>query len=58
MKPTKQEQKLLECYRAIRSKWERLVVLLIVQSFGWGRLTAKSDSYSLRRMRRMLETGK
>ena len=57
MKLTKQEQKLLECYRAMHSKWERLAVLLIVQSLGWGHLTEKSDAYSLKRMRRMLETG-
>jgi hypothetical protein len=54
MKLTKQEQRLLECYRHIESQWERMSLLLIVKSMSWGHLTKKTDSYSVQKVRRML----
>lgn len=54
MKLTKQEQTLIRAYRDIEAEWERLALALLIKSMAWGRLTKKTDSYSVKRMRRLL----
>jgi len=51
---TKDEKRLVEMYRLIRSPWERGALYLLIQSLAWGRLTAKTDGYTWDQLRRTL----